>query len=78
MQDKATVKKLGTLINNNNYNNQNGGYQNQNNNNNQNQQSNNMNKQVNFDTNIKVVDIDSKVNDGFLYGGSKNLDPFQS
>ena len=36
----------------------------------------NNNKQVSFDSNIKVIEIDSKVSDGFFYGGSKNLDPF--
>jgi len=34
--------------------------------------------QVNFDTNIKVVEIDSSKNDGYLYGNNKNLDPFKN
>jgi hypothetical protein len=33
---------------------------------------------VSFDSNIKVVEIDTKVKDGFLYSGSKTLDPFRS
>ena len=33
---------------------------------------------VNFDTNIKVVEIDSSKNDGYLYGNNKNLDPFKN
>jgi hypothetical protein len=33
---------------------------------------------VTFDSNIKVVEIDTKVKDGFLYSGSKNLDPFRT
>jgi len=35
-------------------------------------------QQLNFDTNIKVVEIDSKSNNDFLYGNSKNLNPFQN
>jgi hypothetical protein len=31
---------------------------------------------VSFDSNIKVVELDTKVSDGFFYSGSKNLDPF--
>ena len=34
--------------------------------------------QVNFDTNIKVVEIDTTKNDGYLYGNNKNLDPFKN
>ena len=33
-------------------------------------------KTVSFDSNIKVVELDTKVSDGFFYSGSKNLDPF--
>jgi len=36
----------------------------------------NMNN-VNFDSNIKIVELDAKVRDGFFYSGSKNLDPFR-
>jgi hypothetical protein len=34
------------------------------------------NKQVSFNNNIKVIELDTKVSEGFLYSGSKNLDPF--
>jgi hypothetical protein len=33
-------------------------------------------KQVSFNNDIKVVELDTKISDGFLYSGSKNLDPF--
>ena len=36
----------------------------------------NMNNPLNFDSNIKVVSLDTNVSDGYLYSGSKNLDPF--
>ena len=42
---------------------------------------NNMNdgqKKVSFDSNIKVVELDTKISDGFFYSGSKNLDPFSN
>ena len=32
---------------------------------------------ISFDSNIKVVELDAKITDGFFYGGSKNLDPFR-
>jgi hypothetical protein len=35
-------------------------------------------KSVSFDNNIKVVEIDAKIKDGFFYSGSKNLDPFST
>ena len=35
-------------------------------------------KQLNFDSNIKVVEIDTSKNDGFVYGNSQNLDPFKN
>jgi len=38
---------------------------------------NNTNK-VNFDSNIKIIELDTKVSDGFFYSGSKNLDPFRN
>jgi hypothetical protein len=44
----------------------------------QNPQFNNSQKTVSFDSNIKVVELDTRVKDGFLYGGSKNLDPFSN
>lgn len=31
---------------------------------------------VNFNSNIKVVELDTKISDGYFYSGSKNLDPF--
>ena len=37
----------------------------------------NNSKNVNFDSNIKIVELDTKVRDGFFYSGSKNLDPFR-
>jgi hypothetical protein len=33
-------------------------------------------KQVSFNNDIKVVELDTKISEGFLYSGSKNLDPF--
>jgi hypothetical protein len=35
-------------------------------------------KTVSFDNNIKVVEIDAKIKDGFFYSGSKDLDPFSN
>jgi hypothetical protein len=35
-----------------------------------------MQKQVSFNNDIKVVELDTKISEGFLYSGSKNLDPF--
>lgn len=35
-------------------------------------------KNVSFNSNIKVVELDTKISDGFMYSGSKNLDPFDS
>ena len=32
---------------------------------------------INFNSNIKVVELDTKVREGFFYSGSKNLDPFR-
>ena len=43
-----------------------------------NPQFNNPQKTVSFDSNIKIVELDTRVKDGFLYGGSKNLDPFSN
>uniref|UniRef100_A0A6C0EZY1 DNA-directed RNA polymerase n=1 Tax=viral metagenome TaxID=1070528 RepID=A0A6C0EZY1_9ZZZZ len=37
-----------------------------------------MPKTVSFDSNIKVVELDTKVSDGFFYSGNKNLDPFRN
>jgi len=31
---------------------------------------------VSFDSNIKIIDLDTQLNDGYLYNTSKNLDPF--
>ena len=33
-------------------------------------------KSVSFNNNIKVVEIDTKVKNGYLYSGSNKLDPF--
>jgi hypothetical protein len=33
---------------------------------------------VSFDSNIKVVELDTKIRDGFLYSGSKKLNPFNN
>ena len=33
-------------------------------------------RKVSFDNNIKVIEIDTKVNNGFIYSGSSKLDPF--
>ena len=33
-------------------------------------------KQVSFNNDIKVIELDTKISEGFLYSGSKNLDPF--
>ena len=37
---------------------------------------NNLNNPLNFNNNIKVVSLDTKMSDGFFYSGSNNLDPF--
>jgi hypothetical protein len=37
----------------------------------------NPNNNINFNSNIKVVELDTKVSDGYFYSGSKNLDPFR-
>ena len=37
---------------------------------------NNANNPLNFNNNIKVVSLDTKISDGFFYSGSNNLDPF--
>jgi hypothetical protein len=35
-------------------------------------------KTVSFNDQVKVVELDTKISEGFMYSGSKNLDPFQA
>jgi DNA-directed RNA polymerase II subunit RPB2 len=35
-------------------------------------------KAVSFNDQVKVVELDTKISEGFMYSGSKNLDPFQA
>ena len=32
--------------------------------------------QLGFNSNVKVVELDTKVSEGYFYSGSNNLDPF--
>jgi hypothetical protein len=34
-------------------------------------------KTVSFNDQVKVVELDTKVSEGFMYSGSNNLDPFR-
>ena len=43
-----------------------------------NTQNGNKQNNISFDSNVKVVELDTKVSDGFFYSGSKNLDPFRN